>query len=221
MDSSKLQYFQRILTEEKAKLSESISRIEEPGIGDTMSDSLGELSVYDNHPADLGDELFERSKDTALRDNSLVLLNDIERALEKIADGSYGICDRCGAKIFLGRLEAIPWANQCIECQQASEKSDVTPRPLEEVVLEPPFHRTFKDTSDEHYIGFDGEDSLQAVLKYGSSDTPQDIPGSYDYKSLFPNSNEHEGIVDLADSIPVQYDNKARSRENGKRTGSS
>ena len=53
-------------------------------------------------------------------------------------------------------------------------------------------------------VGFDGEDALQDVLKYGSSDTPQDLPGTHDYKELFPDSNEHEGIVEKSDAIPAQ-----------------
>lgn len=179
-----------------------ISRLEDTGIGNTMSDSVGELSMYDNHPADLGDVIFERSKDVALRDNEHIILDWVDTALDKMETGRYGICDRCGRDISLERLEAVPWAVFCIECQKKSDGIDPTPRPLEEELLAPPFHRTFLDTVQSNNVGFDGEDALQAVLRWGSSDTPQDIPGSYNYKALWPNSNEHMGIVDLADSIP-------------------
>ena len=54
-------------------------------------------------------------------------------------------------------------------------------------------------------VGFDGEDALQAVMRYGSSDTPQDIPGSHDYKDLFLNSDETAGIVDPADAITRSF----------------
>ncbi|MEG6585975.1 TraR/DksA C4-type zinc finger protein [Dendrosporobacter sp. 1207_IL3150] len=204
MNSKQLEQFKNDLEQEKKRLISQISRLEETGIGDSMSDSLGELSVYDNHPADIGDELFERSKDTALRDNEHIILENVERALEKIDDESYGHCDKCGKEISVERLEAIPWANTCMSCQQDMERADTTPRPIEEVVLEPAFHRTFLDSSRSDFVGFDGEDSLQAVLRYGSSDSPQDIPGSYNYKALFPNSNEHAGIVDWTDAIPAE-----------------
>lgn len=196
--------FKARLYEEKNLLVDQISRLEETGIGDTMSYSTSELSVYDNHPADIGDELFERSKDIALRDNAHVLLENVELALKKIANDTYGICDECGQTISLERLDTIPWATRCIECQQKIDIEDPTPRPLEEESLEPPFHRTFLDSANFDFVGFDGEDALQSVMRYGSSDTPQDIPGSYDFKALFPNSNEHSGIVDLADAIPDQ-----------------
>jgi YteA family regulatory protein len=201
-----LKQFENTLMEEKDRLTEMIGRLEETGIGDTMSDSIGELSMYDNHPADLGDAMFERSKDVALRDNEHVLLEQVETALDKIHTGSYGICDNCGKTIEVERLEAVPWAIHCMECQKGKDVVDSTPRPLEEEVLAPPFHRSFLDTANFNFVGFDGEDALQSVLKWGSSDTPQDIPGSYNYKAIWPNSNEHQGIVDLADSIPNNND---------------
>lgn len=196
--------FKKKLEKEKQLILDQISRLEETGVGDTMSDSVGELSVYDNHPADLGDELFERSKDTALRDNAHLILEHIEKALQKFKNDSYGICEKCGSQIGQERLETIPWVSYCINCQRKMETKDPTPRPVEEELLEPPFHRTFLDSAEFDYVGFDGEDALQSVLRYGSSDTPQDIPGSYDYKAIFPNSNEHIGIVERSDAIPSQ-----------------
>jgi DnaK suppressor protein len=50
----------------------------------------------------------------ALRSN----LHDVERALDKIAAGTYGVCERCGREISVERLEALPWAVLCIDCKQ-------------------------------------------------------------------------------------------------------
>lgn len=215
MDPQKVSEFKTELLETKDRLIREITRLEETGIGDTMSDSVGELSVYDNHPADLGDELFERSKDVALRDNAHILLEEVEEALSKIIDETYGYCSRCGRPIALERLEALPWATHCVSCQQREEVESPTPRPLEEEVLAPPFHRTFLDTAKFDNVGFDGEDALQGVLRWGSSDSPQDIPGSYDYKALWPNSNEHQGIVDRMDAVPSEH-SQLRSPANEK-----
>lgn len=206
MEQKKAAEFVKQLQNEKTRLIEEISGLEESGLGNTMAYSVGELSVYDNHPADIGDELFERSKDVALRDNAHILLEAVEAALAKIEDGTYGICDACGKDIPVERLEALPSAALCIECQHAADDARPMPRPLEEAILEPPFQRTFLDQSKSDSVGFDGEDALQAVLRYGSSDSPQDIPGSYDYKALFPNSDEHQGIVDKVDAIPQDPD---------------
>lgn len=207
MKPEKLKHFIGKLREEKDRLIKQIGRIEQTGLASALGESLSELSTYDNHPADIGDELFERSKDLALRDNAHVMLESVKVALDRTKTGEYGKCMRCGKDIEEARLEVIPWASECIHCKKQAELQDVTPRPLEEEVLAPPFHRTFLDTADFDNVGFDGEDSWQAVARYGSSDTPQDIPGADDYKALWANShNEHQGIVDIADFIPNDTD---------------
>ncbi|MDF2569962.1 MAG: dksA [Sporomusa sp.] len=202
MRPEQLKKFKSQLEDKKNDLVHTILQLEDNGLRSALSNTTGELSTYDNHPADLGSETFERGKDLGLQDNERVLLSSVERALEKIHHGTYGRCDHCGAEISVERLNALPWATQCMDCQEDSEQTDVTPRPLEEEALEPPFHRSFLDSARFEFVGYDGEDALQDATRYGSSDTPQDIPGSYDYKALFPNSNEHQGIVDLADAIP-------------------
>lgn len=215
MNSETLTKFRHRLEHEKKRLQLQISKIESSGLGEAMQGSLGELSVYDNHPADIGDELFERSKDIALRDNENILLAEVKTALNKIHDHSYGFCDKCGQEIASERLEAIPWASQCLKCQQATESTDVTsPRPIEEDLLSPPFERSFLDSGSHDFVGFDGEDSLQSVLRYGSSDSPQDIPGTNNYKKLFPNSDEHQGLVEWTDAIPAE---DSRQDENTKK----
>lgn len=212
MEQKELARIKQRLLAEKSRLKKQISNFEESGLGTAMSNSISELSTYDNHPADIGDELFERSKDVALRDNETGLLGAVDRALNKINQRTYGICDTCGGEISGERLEAIPWASQCISCQRKSDLDDPTPRPIEEEVTGPPFYRTFLDRKEN--VGFDGEDTLQAVLKYGSSDSPQDIPGSHDYKALFPNNNEHQGIVEKTDALPAQRTTNSKHNSN-------
>ena len=202
MKDEQIEYFTQKLQQEKQILIKQMASLKETGLGSTLGESIGELSVCDNHPADIGSELFERSKDIALLDNAHVLLENVEDAFKKIADGTYGYCDKCSQQIPLERLEAISWANECIQCQRDDDATDHAERPLEELILTPPFARTFLDRDPALSVGFDGEDALQAVMSYGSSDTPQDIPGTHDYKDLFLNSNEHHGIVDAADAIP-------------------
>lgn len=210
MHSQLLEKSKARLIAKKQDLTETILRLEDNGLRSALSNTTGELSSYDNHPADIGSETFERGKDLGLKDNERVLLNTVERALEKIHHGTYGRCDRCGAEISQERLEALPWATQCIDCQQLLEENDPTPRPVEETRLTPPFKRNFLDLADNEFVGYDGEDALQDVMRYGSSDSPQDIPGSEDYESLFLNSNEHQGIVELSDAIPNQPGSTSR-----------
>ncbi|HEX7065388.1 MAG TPA: TraR/DksA C4-type zinc finger protein, partial [Bacillales bacterium] len=79
------------------------------------SQSSGELSQYDNHPADSGTAVFEREKDFALRQQVEEELRDVEYALSKMENGTYGICETTGKPIPLERLQAIPTARTALE----------------------------------------------------------------------------------------------------------
>ncbi|MBP2631607.1 MAG: yocK [Firmicutes bacterium] len=187
---------------EKKQLLEIVSRIEKTGLGDAMSDSVSELSMYDNHPADISDQLFERSKDLALRNNEHILLEKVEAALAKIKDGSYGVCNHCGKAINIKRLTALPSAILCMECQEESDKLDTTSRPAEEEVLAPPFHQNFLDNDESNSARFNGDDVLQAILKYGSSDSSQDLLRISDDDDGWLSSNdEHLNIIEDSDAI--------------------
>ena len=197
-----MNYFREKLQEEKQVLVSQMAGLEKSGLHHALGESIGELSLYDNHPADVGDELFERSKDIALRDNAHVLLETVEAALKSIKSGTYGTCEDCSKSIPLARLEVAPWASKCMNCQQHEDETDYANRPIEEAMLTPPFKRTFLDDDPIDFVGFDGEDALQAVLRYGSSDSPQDLPGTHDYQDLIPNHDRQQGIVDRGDAIP-------------------
>ena len=109
---------QRILTE-KSRLEADRARIAEHG---NNAQSAGELVDYDmNHPADAGTGLMEREKDEAFVENIIGMLANMTDALAKIENGTYGKCDRCGKSIGEARLEALPYATLCIDCQSRAE----------------------------------------------------------------------------------------------------
>ena len=175
--------------------------------------------MIDNHPADLGTELFERSKDLSLHELRLMTLQEINMALERIANGSYGLCLACGREIGDERLKALPYAGYCIVCQASREAEDdgeKGSRPVEELVSSPPFKRTFLKGSD--YTGYDGEDAWQEVARYGTSSTPQDIPVESG-NSSFVSSGENAGIVDKMDKLPSTR-RKWKEKEDTKGEGS-
>ncbi len=63
-------------------------------------------------------QVFEQQRDLALRDRSTAQLALVEAALARLDDGSFGACIRCGKPIAAARLEALPWAATCIDCQR-------------------------------------------------------------------------------------------------------
>ena len=98
---------------EKARLQAQIAQITMAG---------GEGLGYGNHMADDATEAFEQAKGLALRQHLERLLQQVERALEKMAAGTYGICEQCGQAIDPARLKALPHALLCLDCQQRRER---------------------------------------------------------------------------------------------------
>ena len=86
------------------------------------SDSVGEISSYDQHQADMGTETFEREKDLSILEQVEAELADVEHALRRLDDGTYGTCEVCGKVIPDERLEAIPTARLCLEHQAEAER---------------------------------------------------------------------------------------------------
>lgn len=68
-------------------------------------------------------QVFEQQRDLALRERNEAHLADVEAALVRLDDGSYGTCTNCGRAVAQERLEALPWAALCIDCQRAAGRS--------------------------------------------------------------------------------------------------
>ncbi|MHB2024294.1 MAG: TraR/DksA family transcriptional regulator [Mycobacteriales bacterium] len=72
--------------------------------------------------ADAGTKTFEREHELSLANNSRDLLAQVERALQRLESGSYGVCENCGNPIGKGRLQAFPRATLCVTCKQREER---------------------------------------------------------------------------------------------------
>jgi RNA polymerase-binding protein DksA len=77
---------------------------------------------YSTHPADDGTVAFEQAADLAMRENARRMLYQVERALFRIEEGTYGICRQCGAKIDPARLRAIPYTRYCLHCAALAQE---------------------------------------------------------------------------------------------------
>jgi DnaK suppressor protein len=94
----------------------------EPGEGVSERDALSELSLADQHPADIGTEVFEQEKDLSIAEQIGAELADVERALKRVDEGTYGVCEACGREIDPERLEARPEARFCVDDQALAER---------------------------------------------------------------------------------------------------
>jgi YteA family regulatory protein len=173
-----------------------IKTAEETDIKESAQDNVGELSMYDNHPGDMGTELFEREKDMALNIHAGSELDKVESALQAMENGSYGTCEVCKKEIPFERLEAVPYTTLCIE--HATEQEVPQDRPVEEDILVMAQPNSFADRRSD--VTRDDEDSFQEVAKFGTSETPADFIGDRDrdsYNTLYDSRIEDGAIEEF------------------------
>lgn len=108
------------LSDERERLTQV--KTEMASASENERESTSELSGMDQHQADVGTELFDRERDLGILEAVEGELAEVERALTRIDEGTYGICEACGKEIGDDRLEAQPYARLCVEDQQQAER---------------------------------------------------------------------------------------------------
>lgn len=171
MQKEKMEHFKKMLLEEKEEILKTLDSIDSNKPNDSLKEYYQELSAYDNHPADIATETFQMEMNLNLKESEKLRLEEIQDALQRIQKGNYGECSKCGKDIDEDRLEILPAALFCMECEQTRLpiQEETRTRPVEEEILAPPYGRTFKDSKKE-YNGFDGEDAWQEVARYNKTD---------------------------------------------------
>jgi RNA polymerase-binding protein DksA len=111
--------FHAALLDERQRVEHALAtlRDEHPG---SLDDEVEEVAA-DNHLADTASATLGREIDYTLGDNAEQVLAEIDAALKRIEDGTYGTCTNCGNEIPRGRLEVNPWASLCIDCKRRAE----------------------------------------------------------------------------------------------------
>jgi DnaK suppressor protein len=117
------EHFRARLQEERSKVLAAIAYLQKENPG-AIEDITGDLAQGpgDNHLADLATDTIDREIDDTLEENSVNVLREIDAALKRIDDGTYGVCTNRGEQIPVERLEARPWATLCIDCQRERER---------------------------------------------------------------------------------------------------
>ncbi|KUP06355.1 molecular chaperone DnaK [Bacillus coahuilensis m2-6] len=182
------------LLQQREQFVQQLHLDEGPLNQDSERDSVGELSLYDNHPADMGTELFEREKDLAIDEHAEEELEKVNKALKAMDEGTYGQCIVCHQDIPYERLEIVPYTLYCVD--HTPDQSMNEYRPVEEEVLEPPHDNTYtKRRQDETR---DYQDSFQEVGRFGTSETPSDFNGDYNsYEHLYQDGDfDREGFTE-------------------------
>jgi DnaK suppressor protein len=111
--------FRETLLAERRRVLDAIENLHGENSG--SGDEADEMAL-DNHLAENASATLEREIDYTLEENSGHVLAEIEAALERIASGTFGTCRTCGGAIAEARLEALPYATQCIDCKRRAER---------------------------------------------------------------------------------------------------
>ena len=120
-----LGHFKTLLLQKRRELMGNVSEIEGEALRKSRLDASGDLSSMPIHMADLGTDNFEQEFSLELMDGERRLLVEIVDALNRIAAGTYGICEGTGKPISKARLEAQPWARYSVEYAKMVEEGRV------------------------------------------------------------------------------------------------
>ena len=121
LSKEQLKYFRQLLITERAKfLSELKSIVQESS--KSPREASGDLSGYTVHMADMAADTYEREMNVNIASSEQEILYQIDDALKRIDDGTFGACQSCNKSITMSRLKAVPYASLCIECQRAKEQ---------------------------------------------------------------------------------------------------
>lgn len=107
----------------RGRLRGEITQMADAALKKSRLDGASESSSMPIHMADLGSDNFEQEFTLTLMESEEVTLAAIELALERIAEGTYGVCEECGVKIPKARLNAIPYASLCVKCAEVAQRS--------------------------------------------------------------------------------------------------
>ncbi len=116
LTKTEVQKFKKKLEELRGKITQTLSYCE------AEVKKPDEATGYSQHQADQGTDDFDRRISLEVTSQEYQVLRQIERALAKIGEGSYGICDISGEEIPVRRLEAMPYANTTVKAQEKLER---------------------------------------------------------------------------------------------------
>ena len=121
LSREQLKQFRQLLITERAKLASEIKAIAQEA-SKSPREASGDLSAYTVHMADMAADTYERELSMNIVSSEQELLYQIDDALKRLDDGSFGVCQQCSRPITMSRLKAVPYASLCIACQRTKEQ---------------------------------------------------------------------------------------------------
>jgi DnaK suppressor protein len=122
LTTSEIESFRKMLLEKRKEILGNVNTMGDEALKKSRQESSGDLSSMPIHMADLGSDNFEQEFALGLMDSERKVIHEIDDALQRIEDGSYGICENTDQPIPKARLKAQPWARYCVEYARKLEQ---------------------------------------------------------------------------------------------------
>ena len=145
LTAAEIQKFRELLLAKRAELLGNVSTMED----ETFKKERSELSSMPFHMADAGSDNFEQEFALDLMDSEKKMLKEINDALGRIGEGTFGVCEGKGESISKARLNAIPWARYCVACAELKEKGHQFGGEADESGEIPPYEAGTEPEADE------------------------------------------------------------------------
>jgi DnaK suppressor protein len=126
LTTAEIERFEQMLLEKRSEIVGDVNEMKDEALKKPRLDATGDLSSMPIHMADIGTDNYEQEFALELMDSERKLLREIDDALQRIQQGTYGICEGTGKPIPKARLQAQPWARYCVEYARMIEQGLAT-----------------------------------------------------------------------------------------------
>lgn len=117
-----LMVFKKMVLKRKEEVLDDIKHISDDTLKKSQKEASGDISGYTYHMADVATDNYDREFSLGLASNERKFIYELDDALKRIEEGTFGICEECKSIIAKGRLKAVPYARLCVKCQEKKEK---------------------------------------------------------------------------------------------------
>lgn len=122
LSAEALDYFKELLLQKRRELVGDVGSLESEALGKNRTAAAGDLSMMPIHMADIGTDNYEQEFSIGLMESEREILKEIDAALDRIREGTYGMCQATQKPILQERLKAMPWARYCVHYKRVQEE---------------------------------------------------------------------------------------------------
>lgn len=124
LTKKEIKHYKEVLVKLRERTASGVGKIEKGYLHKSAKDSSGDISAHPFHMADAASDSFDTEFNINLVSNEQDLLYEIDLALKRIEEGTFGICEECKEPISKKRLDVVPFARYCIKDQEKQEKEN-------------------------------------------------------------------------------------------------